>query len=115
MRFGTQVNAVNILVHHDRAEALCLLAHIGHELWAVDAFRKSGEVFNFTGEHQLAARGVATDHNRGETGTCGINCRGESSWARAEDQQPCLRRSGGSSLGGDGRIGCWRGRAEVNC
>ena len=80
-KIGLDDGAVQVL----GAEPLGLLLHVLHQLRALDALGKSGEIFDLGGERKLAARLMSRDHQRFQTGARGIDGCGVSGAAGAED------------------------------
>src|SRR3954447_15305905 len=69
------------------AELLGLVAHVVHELRALDALREAGEVLHLGGGHQRAAELRTLEHQRVEVGAGGVDGRGVSGRARPDDDQ----------------------------
>src|SRR6185369_7331682 len=72
-------------VHELGAEILRLLLHVLHQVRAVNALRKSWEVFDQRGERELPASLVTADHERLEVGSRGVDGGRISSTARSYD------------------------------
>ena len=70
---GGKIGIEHGAVQEFGAEILRLLLHVFHQVRAVDAFRKTGEIFHQGGERELAA-GLMPAHDQGlEIGAGGIN------------------------------------------
>ena len=77
-----------IVSGHTHAETRGLLELLLHQLGACYTFREAGEVFNFSGHHQLAtghqvfAAGTARQHQWVQIGTGGIDGSSPAGWGR---------------------------------
>ncbi len=66
------------------SEASGLTLHIFDQLWALDAFRESGEVLDQGGERELSARLMAFKDKRLQVGARGVDGGGKSGTSGAE-------------------------------
>jgi hypothetical protein len=86
-----EIDAGDLLGDDLGPEPQGLLAHAVHQLGPHDALRKTGEVLDLGGEHQLSAGLVARagrftlDEQRGQVGPGGVDGGGEAGRARTDD------------------------------
>src|SRR5438309_9646342 len=66
------------------ADMLGLRLHLFHEPGTLNDVTKTGVIFDVGRGRKLAARLDSLDYNRIETGSRGINGRGEAGWTRAK-------------------------------
>ena len=85
--------------HQRGAEALGLGAHVLHQLRALDPLREARVVLDVRGEHELAARAEALDHQRRQVGARGVDGRGVAGGAAADDDHLVQVRQGALLLG----------------
>ena len=94
IRYGPcrQVDGVGVGGDEPGAEALGLLAEPRHQLGAHDAVGEAGVVLDVGGEHELAAGGEALDDERREVRARGVDGRGQTGGAGADDDDLVVLR-----------------------
>ena len=80
-----EVDAVGVGGDELGAEALGLLAELHHQLGAEDAVGEAGVVLDVGGEHELPAGADALDDDRVQVRAGGVDGRGQSGGAGADD------------------------------
>src|SRR5215469_1351861 len=80
-----QVGSVKVRHLELGAEARGLLLHVVDQLWALDAFGPAGEVLDKSCDGELPAGLMAFQDERLEVGAGGVNGRGKSGAAGAQD------------------------------
>ena len=81
-----EIDGDDVLVANVRAELLGLLAHVVHELGALNALGETGEVFDLGRGHERATRGqLAGQHDGGEAGAGRVDRSRVTGGARADD------------------------------
>ena len=88
-----EVHPIDVDVEQPRAEPLGLGAHRGHQVGALDAVDEPGVVLDVAGEHQLAARRGARQHDRLEIRARRIDRGGQAGRPGADDDQVRLDRA----------------------
>src|SRR5579871_342486 len=68
-----------------RAEALCLLAHVFHQLRAHNSFRKSGKILHQRGQGELPPGFVSLQHKRFQVGARRVKRGGMAGATRAQN------------------------------
>src|SRR5699024_1781677 len=97
-----QIEALGVVVFDDGTKVCGLLGQGDHQVWALDAAWKPGEVFDLGGGHECTAMAHGTgDDSGGEACPAGIDGRSVSGWAGPYDEQLV---GGISQLSGGGHL-----------
>ena len=84
-RLAGEIDAVEIAEFDPRAETLGLLLQLLHQLEAIDALGKAGEILDDAGGGEQAARLAAGEDERREIGARGVDRGGEAGATGADD------------------------------
>src|SRR5690625_3315257 len=83
-----QLEALGVVVFDDGTKVCGLLGQGDHQVWALDAARKAGEVFDVGGGHECTAMAHGTGNDAGcEACPAGIDGGGVAGWAGPYDEQ----------------------------
>ena len=86
-----QVHRLDLVENSGDAQALAVLAQLGHQFRALEAVPAPGPVVHVGGGHQLAALLEAGDQQGLEIGPGGVNGGAITGGAGAEDDQAGMR------------------------
>ena len=104
-----EVDSGRVALDEHCAEALGLLAELLHELRPLDPFGEARVILDVGGDHQLAQRHVAGDHDRLEVGAPRIDGGGQACRAGADDGDLAVSGAGALGLAGGG----WNGGGHL--